>query len=413
MTLGTRGDVQPYVALSQELIKNGHSAVICTGESFKGFIEEHGVCFRKAESDLMALLMTKEGKEIMEGGLKNFRAAIKYSKEVINPLFRKSLDDFWESAQGADIIIYHPKVLAAVDMAHALGIICISMPLVPITYPITEFPNIAVSSTWNFGKIFNKLTYKIIEMADISNIKEINDFREKTLGLGKRKSGVFAYKNGDTYIPIIYPVSPALFKDVKSWNDRVFLPGFFYLDTKEEMLDEEVEKFIEKGKKPIVVSFSSMPLKQPEIFKKKLIEALYKTDNRAVILVGTSGMDFKNDDNVLSIKKAPHNLLFKKAMGIIHHGGVGTMAEALRSGVPQIIIPFSVDQPFWANRLYKLGYALKPLYEKTLATSDLISAFKEMQSEKYVKSAKEIKDIVLKENGVKEAVAYIEHIYAR
>lgn len=407
MTLGSRGDVQPYVALSQEFIKNGHSAVICTGESFKGFIEEHGVEFARAESDLMAMLKTAGGKAAMNGGIKNIVKTLKYAKEVVNPAFRISLDDFWESAQGADVIIYHPKVLAAADMAQALGIPCISMPPVPITYPITEFPNLAIAPTANWGKTLNKFSYKIIEKADAASLKDINDFRVKTLGLKKRKAGEFAYKNGEQFIPIIYPISPSLFKDVVSWNNRVFLPGFFFLDTKAQVLDEKIEKFILKGGKPIIISFSSMPLKQPEIFKEKLIEAIKATDNRAIILTGMSGMHFNENDKILSINQAPHNLLFPKAKGIVHHGGAGTMAAALCSGVPQLIIPFTADQPFWANRLYKSGYALKPLQEKNLTAQSLILAFKQFEHSDNIKKSMAIKEIIKSEEATKAAMNYI------
>lgn len=410
MTLGSRGDVQPYVALAQELIKRGHNPIICTGESFKGFIEENGITFARAESDLMAMLKTPQGQAAMNGGISNVAQTLKYVKEVVNPAFRKSLDDFWRSAQGADVIIYHPKVLAAVDMAQVLKITCISMPPVPITYPITEFPNLAIAPTSNWGKTLNKLSYKAIEKADLASMKDINDFRINTLQLKKRKAGVFSYNNGDKRIPIIYPVSPALFTDVESWKDSVFLPGFFFLDTKEQTLHKDIENFIKKGEKPIVISFSSMPLKQPVVFRDKLIEALKETGDRAIILTGTSGLKFQNDQSILGIEQAPHNLLFPKAKGIVHHGGVGTMAIALRSGVPQLIIPFSVDQPFWANRLYKLGYALKPLKESVLTTNDLKIAFEEMEDADKIQKAIEVKEIIEHENGVKKAVDYIENI---
>ncbi len=410
MTLGTRGDVQPYVALGQELIKRGHEAVICTGESFKSFIEEYGITFAKAESDLMALLKTPEGQAVFNSAGKNIIKTLKYVKEVVNPAFRKSLDDFWEAAREADVIIYHPKAFGAADMAQLLGIPCISMPPVPITYPITEFPNLAVNPSGDWGKVLNKLSYKFIEKADASNIKEINDFRNKTLHLPKRKAGEFAYKKDGKNIPIIYPISPALFSDVKSWEDKVFLSGFLFLNTKKQELDNKIQNFLTDGKKPIIISFSSMPLKEPEVFKEKLIEALKLTNNRAIILTGTSGMHFSGGHDVLAAEQAPHALLFPKAKGIVHHGGAGTMAAALGSGVPQLIIPFSADQPFWANRLYKMGYALKPLRERSCSVQALVLAFQKMDDAAIVGNALAIKGIIEKENGVKSAVDYIEKV---
>ncbi|WP_069998982.1 glycosyltransferase [Cellulosilyticum sp. I15G10I2] len=408
LTLGTRGDVQPYVALAKELIKNGHKAMICTGTSFKHFIEGNGVDFHEATADLMAILESEEGKQIFNGGKVNIFKMLKFAKEVITPAYRKSMDDFFVASKGSDLIVYHPKALAAVDISEYLNIPCMCMPPVPIMYPITEFPNFAVSANKNFGPLLNKLTYKVISLSESSYIKDINDFRKKSLQLPKRKMGEYTFKIKDKAIPIIYPISPFLFKEVKSWKDHVFLSGFFFLDVSEDKLDQALENFLESGKKPIVISFSSMPLKNPVVFKEKLLKALNETGNRAVILTGTSGMTFEGEENVFVADKAPHRLLFNKAKGIIHHGGVGTMAEALLSGVPQLIIPFTVDQPFWANRMYQQDYAIKPLREKNLETSDLVKALKAMEDVKYIENAKFIKNVIESEKGLEKAVAYIE-----
>lgn len=411
LTLGSRGDVQPYVALAKELIKSGNEAIVCTGASFKKFIEENGVEFHEATADLMAILDSEEGKKVFNGGNYNIFKILKFSKQVITPAYRKSMDDFFDASKESDLIIYHPKALGAVDIAEYLNIPCICMPPVPIIYPITEFPNFAISPDKNFGSFLNKLTYKATSLGESSYIKHINDFRSKSLKLPNRKAGKLMFKVNSEEIPIIYPISPFLFKEVESWKDKVFLSGFFFLDIGEDKLDEELENFIESGKKPIVVSFSSMPLKNPTEFKEKLIKALKETDNRAIILTGTSGMTFENEDNIYAVQKAPHRLVFKKAKGIVHHGGVGTMSEALLSGVPQLIMPFTVDQPFWAHRLFNQGYSISPLREKNLLTSDLVNAFNEMENEKYIKNAKEIKEIIESENGLENTVKYIEKLY--
>lgn len=409
-TLGTRGDVQPYVALANQAVKKGHRAVICTGKTFEKFITDHDIEFAPAESDLMAMLQTKEGQDVFNNGVKHIFTTVKYMKEVVNPAYRKTLDQFWEAAQGADVILYHPKAFGSADMALALGIPCISMPPVPITFPIPEFPNLAVSSTKNFGGMINKLTYRMMAKGESASIKELNDFREKTLHLPKRKSGLYSYQVNGKDIPIIYPVSKALFPDVKSWDGRVYLPGFFFLDSGIQELDPKVKEFVDQGSRPVVVSFSSMPLKNPPAFRNKLIRALKQTNNRAVVLTGISGMEFGDDETILAVEQAPHALLFPLAKGIVHHGGVGTMAAALKSGKPQLIIPFSVDQPFWANRLHGMGYAIKPLHEKSLTTRDLIRSFMDMEKSDYINAAEEIKHSIEAENGTANAIEYIERI---
>jgi sterol 3beta-glucosyltransferase len=411
LTLGSRGDVQPYLALAKELIKNGHEALVCTGGSFRNFIQQNGVEFYEATADLMAILESEEGRKVFNGGKFNIFKMLKYAKEVITPAYKKSMSDFLQASKGSDIIVYHPKALGAADIAEYLGIPCISMPPVPILFPITEFPNLAIASKRNLGPALNKLTYKATALGESSYMKDINEFRKNSLNLPKRKAGELIFKVRDRDIPIIYPISPYIFKEVESWKDRVYLSGFFFMDTGEVKLDEKLEDFISNGSKPIVVSFSSMPLNNPEVFKDKLVKALKETENRAVILTGTSGMSFDNEENVFAVEKAPHRLIFKEAKGIIHHGGVGTMSEALLSGAPQLIMPFTTDQPFWAHMLYSKGYTMKPLKEKNLEISDLVNALKEMDSVKYIEKAKDIQSVIKEENGLRNAVEYIEKIY--
>lgn len=106
------------------------------------------------------------------------------------------------------------------------------------------------------------------------------------------------------------------------------------MDTDEFQLDSSIKKFINEGSKSIVVSFSSIPLRDPVEFKNKLKQALIKTCNRGIVLIGKSGISLEQDHNILVINSAPHSLLFPLAKEIVHHGGVGTMATSLKSGKP-------------------------------------------------------------------------------
>lgn len=409
LTLGTRGDVQPFVALAQKALEKGHQAVICTGKTFRPFIEAAGIEFKEAASDLMAMLETEEGQMVFKHALQHPFRTKKYLDEVVNPVFRQTLDQFYEAAQGADVILYHPKAFGAPDIAEALAIPCISIPPVPITFPIDEFPNLAISPTKNLGKRLNLWTYSVIAQAERSSIKEVNDFRQKTLHLPKRKSGLYTFSLNGQVIPIIYPISKALFPEVTSWEGRVLTPGFFFLDSQTEHLDSTLTAFLNSGPAPIIISFSSMPLKAPEQFKNHLQEALHATHQRGILLSGNSGIHFDENEHLLTINAAPHSLLFTHGKGIVHHGGVGTMAAAIKSGKPQLIIPFSVDQPFWANRLYQQGYALKPLKETQVTTQALIQRFIQFDEEAVKSKAHELKAIIDQENGTETALTFIEN----
>jgi len=403
LTLGSLGDVQPYVALGKALIQKGHHVCICTGNSFRLFVESNKIAFYPAHVDFMEILATPEGKAIFNGNpIKSYG----YIKNFLYPAFRKTFDDFYEASKNADMIICHPKAMVAPDIADALGIPCIHMPPVPILYPTTEFPCIAVTAKKNFGSKLNKLSYRAINYSESPYLKDINDFREKTLHLTKRKTGT--YSNFDNQ-PIIYPMSPSLFSDVKSWKGHVLLSGFLYLELDQTKVDSEITHFLESGEAPWIVSFSSMPLKNPSKFSKDLITVLEYRKERAIVIVGNSGLIF-DSPLILAVNKVPHRLIFPLGKGIVHHGGIGTTAEALLSGRPQHIIPFNVDQPFWANRLFKLGLMAQAFTEKNISFQNLNDMFDNMLKPKSQNSALMIQKKIMNEDGIQTTIAYLETI---
>lgn len=227
-----------------------------------------------------------------------------------------------------------------------------------------------------------------------------------------RKVGQYTYFINEKEIPIIYPISKHLFKEVKSWDNHVILTGFFFLESNEE-LDNDLEDFLSKDTKPIVVTFSSMPMNKPHDFIENLYTALKQTSNRAVLLVGNSGIDFKSDDIIFVVKQAPHIKLFPRSKAVVHHGGAGTTATALVSGIPQLIVPFATDQPFWAQRVYKSGVSCTPLNVSDLTSENLSKAFIEFDDHKILQKASEICLKIKEENGLQNAAEFImnmEHI---
>ena len=186
MAFGSRGDIQPMVAVASQLVRLGHQATLCTEGRFKKMTEDQGIIFQETVLDLMELADSSEGKRIFQAPMKNMSLAHKILKDYILPRVRASLTQCYEAAKKADIIIYHPKVFGAVDMAELLGIPCIVMPAVPIIYPVEEFPNLGLT-TLSLGSWLNRLSYKVNDWAEGSYIKKVNDFREKDLQLPLRK----------------------------------------------------------------------------------------------------------------------------------------------------------------------------------------------------------------------------------
>ncbi len=403
LTLGSRGDVQPYVAIGISLIERGHEVTIATGHTFQTFIESQGIHFVETHADFMKILETPEGEAIFNGGKMSIFKIMNYMKTTINPLFRETFDDFYQACQGADIIIAHPKAMVAYDIAEALKIPCVSMPPVPMLYPTQAFPNLAVSPSGNFGPWLNKLTYKVLLFSESSSMEIINDFRVNTLKLSKRKMGKYSHFDRQE---VIYPISSALFKNVKDWGRHLTLTGFPFLPLKESTLPSSIESFINEKGKPWVISFSSMPASGLEAI---IEETLTLRKENAIFIAGNSKMHFTSD-RIKVIDRLPHRLIFKEAKGILHHGGIGTTAEALLSGRPQQIIPFNVDQPFWANRLHQLdlmGPVVKP---QDMTVDQLNTILSDMCQETRISKAQAFSNEIRLENGIENAAIAIERI---
>ncbi len=408
-TLGTRGDVQPYVALGKTAIEAGHSVSIATGGSFKQFVESHGINFYQTPLDLMAVLQTDVGQMMYNDPLKHPLKVMKLTKEIINPKFKASFDVFLEAAKDANVIIYHPKALVSQDIAKYYDIPCISMPLVPLTVPIEDFPNLFISATKNFGKNVNKFTYKATSMTENNNIKDINQFRQEKLGYSKRKANSYNINIEDYQIPVINPIGKLLFEDAKDLNSKVAVTGFLSLEDEDGQLSSEILNFISNGEKPIVITFSSLPLKDTGKLVEMIESALNFTGKRAIIISSANNFITTNE-NILIVKNASHSKLFPRCSGIIHHGGAGSSAASLKSGVPQLVVPHSLDQPFWAQRIYINGYSQKPIKFKDLNQTNLVGAINYFETKTAIVQAEKAKQKFDLENGNSEVLNIITDI---
>lgn len=411
MAFGSRGDIQPLVAVAAQLVKMGHRATLCTGARFRKMAEERGICFKETALDLMELADSEEGKKIFQSPFRNASLARKLMREYILPRFRTSLDQCYEAAQGADVVVYHPKVFGAVDMAESLGIPCVVMPAVPILYPVEEFPNLGLMVR-SMGSFLNKLSYKVNDWAEGSYIKAVNDFRDKTLHLPSRKAGVYARQREGKEIPILYPFSRLLFPDVKSWEGHVQLPGFCFLE-RPGTLTEDVELFIREGEKPLVVTFGSVEMPEKAVFFGKLVKALKQTGNRAICIgekagfVGNTSGDSFIDSQVLFVKEAPFLALFPRVKGVICHAGIGTGSTALQCGVPLISMPISADQPFWARRYEQIGCAAATLDIKHCTVEGMVDALNGLETPALQAKVHAVSEALKQENGILEAARYL------
>jgi sterol 3beta-glucosyltransferase len=230
------------------------------------------------------------------------------------------------------------------------------------------------------------------------------------LGLGK--GPVFAplggYKGG--MATRIYAVSPSVIPRPDDWDDDTHMTGYWFLDEGSDWQpDEALAAFLDAGEPPVYIGFGSMTTKHPDQLAREIVEGVRRAGIRAILATGWGGLA-KVDvpDTVHVIEGAPHTALFKHVSAVVHHGGAGTTAAGLRAGRPTLVCPLTVDQPFWAHRVWKLGCGPKPQSLKRLRATAFAQGLKDLlQTDSYQIRAATIARDIATEDGIARAIEII------
>ena len=417
ITFGSRGDVQPFVALGQGLKAIGHTVTICTSSSFQSFITDHGLNYGYASNALMDLMDSVEGREAMETSrdvLGVVRTTIKLMNEA-KSINQQLLIDSWATAQAADpdIVIFHPKALGGVSIAEKLNIPAVMVLPCPMIVPTAEWPTIGFPHL-NLGGWYNTFTYKLVQMGYQMYGAQVDKFRQAQLGLSKfpKSSGLLRLANGQP-IPVLHCYSAHVTPRPRDWPAHIHVTGYWFLDQAEKWEPSvELKAFLDAGEAPVYIGFGSMAGRQPGRLANIVVEALKKANLRGIIATGGGGLDVDQlPDTLLKIKAEPHEHLFPHVSAVIHHGGAGTTAAGLRAGKPTIVCPFIGDQSFWGERVYELGVGPKPISQKKLSADSLADALLTATSNVTMREkAQALGAQIRHEKGIETAIAAIEAV---
>jgi sterol 3beta-glucosyltransferase len=413
-TFGTRGDIQPFIALAQGLTTAGHIAVICTVEGFRSFIEEHDVAYAHMDNGMYELMNAQEGKEVLEGKGNAFALYKQYG-----PLIRRALDDEWAAAQALepDLILHHPKSLGSAHIAEKLNIpLVLALPL-PMYTPTRAYPMPVFANNVRLGGWVNRLTYSLLRMANVMYGGLTNDFRVNVLGLRpqSRFTNPLHLWNGDP-LPILYPYSPHVLPVPPDYPSHVHVTGYWFLDqTGEWQPPDDLLRFQESGAPPVYVGFGSMSGTKGKERGEIVVDALMRAKQRGLLISGWGGLQAADlPSEILMMNDVPHDWLFPHMAAVVHHGGAGTTAAGLRAGKPTIICPFIADQPFWGKVVHELGVGPEPIPQKQLDATTLASAITTTLNNPEMKQrAALLGEKIRAEDGVGCAIKVLEDIYSQ
>lgn len=425
LTVGTRGDVQPYVAVGVGLHQQGHQVMICAPEKFQGFISDYGLDFAPMPNAILELLASQAGREAIEetqGAWGALRTMLKLIRQV-KPIQEDIMQACWQAAQnfGPEGLIFHSKTLCGTHIAERLGIpVIMSLPL-PAMIPTTAFPLLGLPSLSALPDslasvikdTYNKHSYALGQLGIRAYRGLIQDFRTQTLGLPpqNKRVGFLSHSDGSP-LPFLHLYSPHVLPRPTDWPEHIGVTGYAFLPAQAWTPPGDLSAFLEQGEPPFYIGFGSIGGKNPEGTARHLLHALQNARIRAVIATGWGGLKVPEvliTENIHVIDSAPHDVLFPHVAGVVHHGGAGSTAAGLRAGKPTLICPFFGDQPFWGERVHSLGLGPVPLPQKKLTAKALTERLQQLKhNPHYKRNAEHMGQQLRQEDGVAQAVGFIE-----
>ncbi|KAF8647263.1 hypothetical protein HU200_065409 [Digitaria exilis] len=413
LIVGTRGDVQPFVAIGKRLQDYGHRVRLATHANFREFVLTAGLEFYPLGGDpkILAEYMVKN-KGFLPSGPSEIAIQRKQIKEIIFSLLPacKDADPDTGIPFKVDAIIANPPAYGHTHVAEALKVpihIFFTMPWTPTS----EFPHPLSRVKQSAGY---RLSYQIVDSMIWLGIRDmINEFRKKKLKLRPVTYLSGAQGSGND-IPHGYIWSPHLVPKPKDWGPKIDVVGFCFLDLASNYVPPEpLVKWLEAGEKPIYVGFGSLPVQEPQKMTDIIVRALEITGQRGIINKGWGGLGTLAEPKefVYLLDNCPHDWLFLQCKAVVHHGGAGTTAAGLKAACPTTIVPFFGDQPFWGDRVHARGLGPQPIPVDQFSLEKLVDAIKFMMEPAVKEKAVELAKAMESEDGVSGAVkAFLKHL---
>ncbi|KAL6299038.1 UDP-Glycosyltransferase/glycogen phosphorylase [Sparassis latifolia] len=426
LTIGSRGDVQPYIALAKGLIADGHRVRIATHGEFKDWIESHGIEFGYVGGDPAELMrICVENGTFTVAFLREGMLKVCHFRGWIDDLLRTS----WEACQGTDVLVESPSAMGGYHIAEALRIPYFRA--FTMTWSRTRaYPHAFAVPDHKMGGNYNYMSYVLFDQVFWrATAGQINRWRRNVLGLPSTSLD----KMEPHKIPFLYNFSPVVVPPPLDWPEWIRVTGYWFLDDADVSSNKwtppvDLEKFIataHKAKRKVVyIGFGSIVVSDPKAMTRCVIEAIIRSGVYAILSKGWSDRLVKPATDVSEpeeplppqiypISSIPHDWLFKQIDAACHHGGAGTTGASLRAGIPTIIKPFFGDQFFWADRVEALG--IGTAVRKLTVDSLTYALYTATTDQKQIDRAREVGEQIRAEDGVATAIEaiYRDLEYAR
>jgi len=409
-TFGSLGDLHPYMAIALKLQQRGHHPVIATSEFYRDKVTATGLGFHPVRPDLPPLAEARE----MIAKVMAAKTGPEYLfKYVLMPHLRDSYQDLSEAVRGADLLVTHLITFAGPIIAEQTGMPWISTVLAPISlWSAYDPPVLPVAPGFTFarmlGPAFNRGVMQIGRRISAAWIAPVSQLRAE-LGLPPGGHPLFEGQHSPDLVLALF--SATLAAPQRDWPQQTRITGFPFYDRHEANgISSELAEFLDAGPPPIVFTLGSSAVFDPGIFFEASIAAAQQLRQRAVLLTGAEDNLTSRvlPSGMIAPDYAPYSGISPRAAAIVHQGGVGTTAQAMRAGKPMLIMPYSHDQPDHAARITRLGAGLTLARHRYTATRAAASLSKLLNDPQFASNAAEIGRRVRAEDGARAAADAIE-----
>jgi sterol 3beta-glucosyltransferase len=402
LTIGTRGDVEPFAVLGQALAARGHRVTLCTARNFENLVRSYGVGFRPVDADLQALVNSEEGSKMLKANLFAIRRNL---RTVIYPLIERLLQDFYELARESDRILYRPKTLADV-FADQFPDKMVKALVVPATHPTSRFPN-PLFSGFGMPTFLNRLSYRL------NNLDHWVSLLNEPVANFRRRNGL-SVTHKSIQAPFVYGLSEHFLPKPDDLPNDHHFTGFWF-GSPHSSLSPETERFLRNGEPPLAVTFGSMPF-ESNVNLSRLVNETAKRLKTRMILVKGWGMsispEIRHNKDVLVLDSAPYDALFPHVQAVVHHGGIGTTAQCLRAGKPMLVCPVLYpvgDQQFWGEQAVRKGVGVKPVPVGKITRENFAHSVAQLlYDDNLYENSQRLAALIAHENGVEQALRVVE-----
>jgi UDP:flavonoid glycosyltransferase YjiC (YdhE family) len=412
ITVGSDGDVRPYVALGAGLQSAGNDVRIVAHPGFEDLVRRSGLDFAPVAGDPRDSAENRQLRALHDDSRNIFRWWRTFN-DVDAPLMCQRLHDCWEACQDAEVIIVSIlPYLFGYAIAEKLGVPLVRAFYFPVS-PTRAYPADFVPGWLRLGGRFNLATYHAQRQVLWQIVRPC---------IGRACRDVLGHKKLPFFEPfgeldrrqqlLLYCYSAAVAPPPADWGTWIDVTGYWFLDRSTDWQPSPaLSAFLDGGPCPVYVGgFGRMTNLDTTELARTVVRALAMTGQRAVVLSGWGGLPLaKLPREIFAVDWVPFDWLFPRMAAVVHHGGAGTTSASLRAGVPTITVPFFLDNFFWGKRVFELGVGPRPIPRKRLEANALAAALRVATTDRELRRrAAELGARIRAENGVARAVATFE-----